>query len=78
MSTFAFLVCPNHGLYLFDRLFHDVSNDRDSASLTQANSSTNRLCFNGRVPLWFDEVDLSRCSEVEPGTLSVERRNDEA
>lgn len=57
--------------YLFYRFLHHIPYDGDSPSLAQAVSSTDCLCFNGRVPLWFDEVDPSCCCEVEPGARSA-------
>jgi len=52
--------------YLFNRLLHRISNDRDRAGLAHTKCSSDGLLFYGRVPLWLDNVDAIRDCKVEP------------
>ena len=58
------LLCPESA-YLFYGILHHVSEHLHLALLAEAERSPNGLRFDGRVPLWLDDVDVVRFGKIE-------------
>jgi hypothetical protein len=52
--------------YLFDTVFHRVSNDCCASLLTNAHRSSYGLGFHGRIPLRLKDMDPRCRNNIEP------------